>query len=260
MCGYSVRTFKDGDEEEIVALFNRVFGGYGGFVPRAVDYWRWCCLERPDVKKDGIFLAFDSAGLCGYLVAGSSGNIWEFCVAENENEVSRLLLEEAVKYLEQVGASSINVNVPNDTEIVESLLDAGFSKIPAERMFVTTLNPVALLQALAGSKRGELVGRFNDEFGFRLHEAPYGVGTKFSVKITGEIVEVSESFPSVPSVVVELSFMNLLSVLFEGSSAARLFFTRRMRVKPFRKLSAVLKLLSTVRLNDSWFFPLSDYG
>ena len=260
MCGYSVRIFKEGDEEGIVGLFNDVYDGYGGFVPRTVDYWRWCCLARPDVKKAGVFLAFDGERLCGYIVAGSSGNVWEFCVAKNEKEASRLLLEEAAKYLEGVGASSVNVNVPRDAGVVESLREAGFSVIPAERMFVTTLNPVALVQALVSSRKGELVGRFDEKFGFKLHEAPYGVGTEFSVKITGETVEVSEGLPPGPSVVVELSFMDLLSVLFEGSSASRLFFARKIRVKPFRKLSTVLKFLSAVRLNGSWFFPLSDYG
>jgi hypothetical protein len=260
MCGYSVRTFKEGDEEEIVALFNGVYDGYGGFVLRTVDYWRWCCLERPDVKKDGIFLAFDGAKLCGYVVVGSSGNVWEFCVAESEKEASRLLLEEAVTYLGRVGASSANVYVPRDAGVVESLREAGFSAIPTERMYVTTLNPVALVQALVSSGKGGLFGGFNEEFGFRLHDAPYGVGTVFSVKITGETVEVSEGFPPEPSAVVELSFMDLLSVLFEGSSVGMLFFARKIRVKPFQKLIVVLKFLSAVRLNGSWFFPLSDYG
>ena len=258
MCGYSVRAFRNGDEEEVVGLFNEVYGVYGGFVPRTVEYWRWCCLERPDVEKKGILLAFDGEKLCGYLVAGSSGSIWEFCVADDE--AARVLLAEAVRHLEKMGVSSVNINIPRDASATRTLVEAGFGEIPAEQMFVTTLDPSALVSALITSRREEFVGRFDDEFHVRLHDAPYGCISEFSVKIRGETAEVVDGFPSEPSVAVELGFMDFLSVLFEGSSTSRLFLTAKMRVKPFRKLGAVLRFLSAVRLRNSWFFPLSDFG
>jgi len=260
MCACSVRTFRDGDEEDIVGLFNEVYREYGGFVPRTVEYWRWCCLKRPDVERDGVFLAFDGGRLCGYLVAGSSGNIWEFCVADGEREAVGVLLGEAVRYLEGVGVSSVNVNVPSGACVVEGLREAGFGEVPAEKMFVTTLSPAALFQALVTSRRGEFVGRFDDEFAVRLRDVPFEVGKEFSVKIRGVAVEVVEGFPSEPSVVVELGFMDLLSVLFGGSGAGRLFLAGKLRVRPFRKLGAVLRFLSAASLRGSWFFPLSDFG
>jgi hypothetical protein len=259
MSSYSVRTFRAGDEEGVVELFNRVYGGYGGFVPRTVEYWRWCCLERPDVEEDGIFLAFRDERLCGYLVAGSTGNIWEFCVAEEEKEAAKALLDEGVNHLERVGASSVNINVPHNAGIVEDLLNAGFGEIPAEKMFVTTLNPVALVRALVSSRKEELAGN-DGAFVFRLHEVPYGVEAEFSVKVNGEKVEVSKGFPSVPSVVVELDFMDLLSVLFEGTSPSKLLLTHKMKVRPFWKFRAILSFMSAIRLRGSWYFPLSDYS
>jgi hypothetical protein len=259
MSSFSVRTFKAGDEEGIVELFNRVYGRYGGFVPRTVEYWRWCCLERPDVKEEGVFLALRGDRLRGYLVAGSSGNIWEFCVDEGEREVAGFLLDEALRYFEKIGVSSVNVNVPRDAGIVENLRKAGFGEVPAERMFVTALNPAALVQALAAPRKNEVADK-DDEFGFRLHDVPYGVETEFSVKVNAGKVEVSEGSSSAPSVVVELGFMDLLSILFEGVSPGRMLITRRMKVRPFWKFGAVLGFLSAIRLRGSWYFPLSDYG
>jgi hypothetical protein len=258
MCGYSVRAFRNGDEEEIVGLFNEVYGAYGGFVPRTVEYWRWCCLERPDVESEGVLLAFDGERLCGYVVAGSSGNVWEFCAADDE--AARALLDEALKYLEGTGVSSVNVNIPRDISAARALVEAGFGEIPAEQMFVTTLAPSTLVSALIMSRREEFVGKFDDEFHVRLHDAPHGCASEFSVKIRGETVEVVDGFSSESSVVVELGFMDFLSVLFEGSSAGRLLLAGKMRVKPFRKLGAALRFLSAVRLRGSWFFPLSDFG
>jgi hypothetical protein len=259
MHSYSVRTFRDGDEKEIVGLFNEVYKGYGGFVPRTIEYWRWCCLERPDVERDGILLAFDEKKLCGYLVAGSSGNIWEFCVADDE--VARVLLAEALSYLEKVEVSSVNINIPQNSSIAETLIEAGFGKVPAETMFITTLNPQALVSTLAAFRKEELINKkINDEFGVQLHDAPHSVETEFSVKIRGETVEVVEGFPSKPSVVIALSFVDFLSVLFGFSNAGRLFLVGKMKVKPLWKLSVVLKLLSAFRFRRSWFFPLSDFG
>src|SRR4030042_3751480 len=258
MYGLSVRTFRDGDEPAIVELFNNVYSGYGGFVPKTVEYWRWCCLERPDVEKEGIFLAFDGERLCGYLVAGSSGNIWEFCVADDDRDTAKTLLNEALGYLDKIGASSVSVHVPNGARMVEDLREAGFGEAFAARMFVTTLSPAALVQALVNPRKEVLMKKLDGEFGVQLRDVPYGASKEFSVKIHNASVEVEEGFPAKPSVIVELRFMDLLSVLFGGSSAGRLLLTGKMRVKPFRKSRTVLTLLSTIRLRSSWFFPLSD--
>lgn len=259
MCGFSVRTFREGDESGIVEFFNGVYGKCGGFVPRTVEYWRWCCLSRPDVKEEGVFLAFNGERLCGYLVAGISGNIWEYCAQEGEKEAARALLTEAVTYLENMGVSSVNVNALSGGKVVENLVEAGFSEIPAERMFITTLNPAALVRALVSSWKQRNAGLV-EVFGFRLHAVPFGVRSEFSVKIQGEAVDVTEGLPPEPSVIVDLGFMDFLSVIFGGSNANRLFLARRIRVKPFRKWRAVSGFLSAIRPVGSWFFPLSDYG
>lgn len=254
-----VRTVRDGDEPAIVELFNRVYRRYGGFVPRTVEYWRWCCLERPDVKKDGVFLAFDGGNLSGYAVAGSSGNIWEFCVADGDEKAADALLVEAVNYLEKTGVSSVNVNVPGDAAFTKSLRKAGFGEVPSLEMFVTTLNPAALVDALVTSRKQSFVGRFDDELAVRLHDVPYGVSKEFSVRIRDASVEIAEALTAKPSIIVDLGFSDFLSVLFGGSSVSRLFLSGKIKVKPLRKLFAVLALLSAIRLEGKWFFPLSDF-
>jgi hypothetical protein len=257
-----VRNFRGGDEEAIVRLFDQVYGGYGGYVPRTVEYWRWSCLQRPDVKEEGVFVVSEDegGGLLGYAVVGSSGNIWEFCVKDGQKEAGGVLLAQAVKYLEGVGVSSANVNVPCNADVAEVLVEAGFGEVPAERMFVTSLSPAMLVRAVVGSWKSDEVGGFDDVLGFRLRDVPIGVGGEFSVKVRGGVVEVGEGFPSDASVVVEMGFMDFQSVLFNDSSAGRLFLAGRIRVKPFRKFGVALKFLGTIRLRCSWFFPLSDFG
>jgi hypothetical protein len=255
-----VRSFRDGDEQLIVELFNEVHARYGGYVPRTVDYWLWSCLRRPDVNERGVFLAFDGQRLCGYVVAGSSGNIWEYCVANGEDEAARALLAEALKYLEAVGVSSANVNVPRGAGAVGALVEAGFGEVQPERMFITTLSPAALVRTLLSSRKEAPFGQSDGRFAVRLHHTPVGVGSEFSVSVRSGSVDVVEGSSAEPSVVVDLGFMDFLSVIFGGSSAGRLLFAGKLRVKPIWKLRAGLRFLSAVRLRGSWFFPLSDFG
>lgn len=255
-----VRSFRDGDEKLIVELFNEVYAGYGGHVPRTVDYWRWSCLKRPDVDQRGVFLAFEGQTLRGYIVAGSSGNIWEYCVADGEEQAAQTLLTEALKYLEAVGVSSANVNVPRDSSAVRALTEAGFNEVQAERMFITTMSPASLIRALASSRKETLSDESNDDLLVKLHHAPFGTGSDFSVNLRRGSVDVVEGSSTKTSVVVELAFMDFLSIIFDGSSAGRLLLAGKLRVKPFWKLRSALRLLSAVRLRNSWFFPLSDFG
>jgi hypothetical protein len=257
----TVRSFRGGDEELVVGLFNKVYAGYGGYVPRTVEYWRWCCLRRPDVDERGVFLAFDGERLCGYVVAGSSGNIWEYCVANGQEMAARMLLSEALKYLESLGVSSVNINVPRDAGVAAALAEAGFGEVAPERMFITTLSPASLVRALVSSWKGGLFGASDEAFAVRLRGVPVGVGSEFSVKVGGGgKVEVSEGCLAEASVVIDLGFLDFLSFLFDGSSAGRLLLAGRLRVRPFRKFRVALRFLSALRPTSSWFFPLSDFG
>lgn len=253
-----VRKFRDGDELAIVQLFNSTYHEYGGFVPRTVEYLRWCCLERPDVEREGVFLAFDGERLCGYLVAGSSGNIWELCVEDDDREVARILIDEAVSHLEKMGVSSVSVNIPRNSRIIEEVHEASFNEVPAPRMFFTTLSPAALVRALAIPRKEVLAERLEDNFSIHLRDVPYGTDEKFSVEIHNSCVEVIEGFPAKPSVTVELKFKDFLLILSGGPSSVRMLLNGKMKIHPFWKSRAVVILLSAMRLKNPWFFPLSD--
>lgn len=258
-----MRTFREGDEEAIVRLFNEVYGGYGGFVPRTVEYWRWCCLQRPDVDVRGVFVVCDgqSGGQVGYAVVGTSGNIWEFCAAgDDRKQFASLLLSECVKYLEGLGVSSVSVNVPSDAHLDAAFVKGGFAMVPAERMFLSTLSPSELFSALVADRKEQLVGRFDEDMEFRLKDAPFGVEGGFSVSLHGDKLEVTGGSQRSAGVVVALDFRGLLSVLFSGVSPYRLLFRGGLRVKPFWKAGAVLRFLSLVRAGGPWFFPMSDFG
>jgi hypothetical protein len=255
---YSVRRFRNGDEEEAARLFNERYAAYGGFVSRTAEYWLWSCLRRPDVKEDGVFFVCDDkiGRVCGYAVVGLTGNVWDFCAGSNDEEiVASMLLKEIVSYLESVGVSSVNINVPVGGVLGNVLVQEGFSRVPADRMFVTTLSLTALLSELCAGKEFER----NEEIDFVLSNVPVGTEKAFSIRVHDGKVSVVEASHS-SSIVVKMEYTTFLSVLFGGTNVHRELIVGRVWVRPFWKAIGVATFLNELRVRDEWFWPLSDFG
>lgn len=258
---YEIRNYQDGDEAETVRLFNETYRKYGGFVPRTVDYWRWCCLERPDVDRKGIFLVFNkrTASLEGYAVVGASGNVWEFCSRDDKEQVASMLLQQTISYLEKAGTSSVFMNAPDDDQVLSKVCsELGFSKTKAEKMFVSSLSLKHLISAMIANKKEELGKRFEEGIAIELSETPFPVENHVSIRIHDGNIEVGEDSP--PTIAIRTDFMTLLSILFGLSNPYRALFTLRMKIKPSWKAYTALKFLYSMRINDSWFYPMGDYG
>ncbi len=260
---YEVRNFVEGDEERIVEVFNEVYEKFSGYVPRTVEYWRWCCLKRPDVREDGIFLVFDkeTGNLEGYAVVGLSGNIWELCSKPNREDVASILLDRAVCYLEENGVSAVNVNVPADDQTLNEVCrKMGFAKVDVHKMFVGILSFRKLIFMLAQDKTSVLSKMFREKICIEMKDAPFWIEKVISININGEGVDVFEGLVESPTILVKTDVKTLLSVLVGVLSPRRAFLSFRMRVKPFWKFPVVNRFLCSLRMEHSWYWPLGDFG
>jgi hypothetical protein len=255
---YSIRHYKERDEDEAAKLFNRRYAAYGGFVPRTPEYWLWSCLKRPDVNSDGVLFVSDNKNqrICGYAVVGTTGEIWEFCADGDEEIIPALLLKEIVRYVNSLGISSVNINVPHDRILCNVLAQEGFSKVPADNMFVSTLSLVNLLSTLSANKK--LDG--NDEINFIFDNVPFGVEKIISVKVHDHEVSVGQGSSESADVTVKMECASLLSILFGIANVHRELVRGKIRVKPFWKITKVTGFLDKIRLQNAWYWPLSDYG
>ena len=130
----------DGDEIEIIGLLEKAYGNYGGYTIKIPEEWRWCCLQRPDVDKNGILVAFSkhSEEIVGYVVAGKSGYLWELSYDPqfDGEEVVSLLLDEATLYVEAAGASSVNFTAPQKDAVIRRVTEKlGFVVSEPPQMF-----------------------------------------------------------------------------------------------------------------------------
>ena len=151
---YSIRAFLDGDEDNIIKLFNECYGGLAGYCLRTPEYWRWACLERPGVERKGVMVVLHPTNklMVGYVVAGKSGNIWELGYKKNGDEraIAQVLLEAALEYLTANGASEVKLQVPaEDRAVKDASIELGFSMARPTDAHVSVLDFKALTSLLA---------------------------------------------------------------------------------------------------------------
>jgi len=260
---YKVRSFDDGDEVEIVRLFDRVYADYGGFTLKSPEYWRWCCLKRPDVEREGLFVVVEGdENIVGYAVAGKSGNIWELCYDPRRDgeEIASLLLDKCTRYLERVEATSITFNVPEEDHVLNKVCEKlGFAVFPPPQMFLSVLDFRKFISRLLNSRKKELMAKFDEVVLVKLKDAPFWIDNTVFIHISRDRVEVCDGAQS-PTIRIETDVVTLSSLLLGILNPFKSLIRLKLKVKPFWKTPTMLRLVYSLQVKTPWFFPLSDYG
>jgi putative sterol carrier protein len=259
---YNTRPFAYGDEAAIVELFNSTFKDYAGYVPRTVEYWKWSCLQRPDVTTEGIMLACKGNKIVGYIVLGKTGNIWEFCYDKTEKAeliVSELLIF-AVNYLEKAKAESILLNYPSKDAVVKKVCKKlGLAESPPEYVSISVLNFPRLISDILKESGKE--SKINCSISFKLHKSPTSLSKCFYADLkNGKITILEQNNLCKPEIVFEMDEGILLLFILGKINGARALLFSKMRVKPLWKIRKALKILSLLKNNSPWYMPRADIG
>ena len=260
---YVTRTYLEGDEVAIVNLFEKAYKNYGGYTLKTPEYWRWCCLARPDVEKESIFLVSNqnSKKLVGYAVIGKSGTVWELAYDPQSDgkEIVAVLLEQATEYLANVGASSVNFTAPQNDPIMKLVCKKlGFTAGLPPKMFLSVLNLENLFSILASNTSKELKA-FNESILIIVMAAPQWVSNSVLLKLTSEGATV-ENGGQEPTIQLQVDYFTLVSLLFGNISPINAFFHSKLKVKPFRKIFTAVKILAYLQIKTLWSFQMSEYG
>ena len=261
---FTLRSYEDGDETEIVKIFSEAYSNYGGYVKRTQEYWRWCCLQRPDVEKEGIMVAFDQTTrkMVGYVVAGKSGSLWELTCSPrpDKEEIVKLLLDNAVSYLKKKETASVSFNAPQaDLVITKVCKENGFATSVPQKMFLSVLNLQSLISLIANSKAERLKEKFEEKLLIKIKDAPFWVSDTIRLKISHEAIAVGEGSDN-STIQIDVDYLTFCALLFGNSSSLSAVLHSRLKVKPLHKTLTLLKLLSDLRITANWSFPLSEYG
>lgn len=255
--------YMQGDEADLVRLFNKEHSELAGFVPRTVEYWRWSCLKRPDVEEKGIHILEKETKIVGYVVVGKSGNVWELCYDSSYNAkaiVSQLLIW-AEDYARSVGSSSIVLNAYNKDRVVQEVCqEMDFAESPPEPTFLSVLDLPQLISQVLQAKSDAL--NANDFFWFRLRNCPPWCLSSFGVRLENNqatIIEEQEHMPT-PRTTIEMEMSTVVGLLFGKESFLKDAVTSKVRVRPFWKIFRVRKLFGLLETRTPWLMPRADIG
>jgi hypothetical protein len=256
---YILAPFSSDDEPEIVDLFNRRYERFAGFVPRTVEYWRWCCLYRPDVKTRGILTVRKKNRLVGYIVIGNSGNIWDLCCASGSDEkiVISTLLSAATDYAKSESIDGLVLNAYVHDKIVHQVCqELDFSQAPSETLFLSVLNLPELISSVLKEQKQNF--KETEVFWFKLKNCPPWCVNSFGVKLCSNQVLVSTNDDGFPKTTITVEMTTLVSLMFGNKNLAKMILLGRVRFGGFWKILKVVRFLRLLKSNSPWFTPRTD--
>ncbi len=262
---YALRTFKEGDESKILSLFNKEFGKYGGFPTKTVEYWRWSCLQRPDVEPDKILIVEnEKAEIVGYTVIGKSGKIWEFCYdSEKDGEkIILLLLNNAISYLHEINADSISFNAPiKDDLLNENCRKLGFSTYSPPLVCLRIFDYQKLLTLIITSKH--LESQINEKLTIKLRNDKSSAQKNVVLTVNDGKVQVASEDNNdniINEIYLETTESIFSCLIFGLLDPSKAFILSKLKIRPFWKFYSVLRFLSSMQLKPDWCLQLGDYG
>ncbi len=262
-----VRNYRDGDETDLVELFNEVYSNYAGFVPRSREYWRWCCLERPTVKNDGIRVVEKSGTIVAYAVVAIEltegkvqANVLDFCHKHDEGEAPvRDLVEWITEYAGANKVDAISFDAPLDDDLLRRVVkEHGFSEFPHVIPLLMINDFAGLVQRIATSR--SMPPNLNQVFHVYLSDATTLPDNVLTLEVGKGKFEAKPGKAGVATVEVTTTVDTFTSCLFGVANTTKAVLRSKIKVRPFWKLTDVIKLFSAIQLVDPWFIPAADFG
>jgi len=260
---YNLRTYRKGDENDIISLFNKAYEHYAGFVPRTLEYWTWCILSRPDLSEEGITVAIDKGRVVGYAAVEKSGKILEFCYdpsCEGKALVSELL-RRCIDHAEDHGASSVSLSAPLQDRIVRDVCEElGFTEEPPPSLFLRVLDIPYIFSKIADQRK--MKKGLEEAILIDLRGYPPWCAQHIAILVQNGDVTVSTEKLERPTANVEADISTISRCIFGSRRTLyKAILERRLKIRPSRRILRTVKVLSMFQLrNPSLYMPVADFG
>jgi hypothetical protein len=256
---YVARTYIRGDESALALLFNNEQANLAGFVFRTVEYWRWCCLQRPDVSEKGILIVEKENKVVGYVVVGKSGNIWELCYdsSRKAKTIVSKLLTWADDYARSVGSNSLVLNAyVKDSLVREVCKDMDFAESPSEPMFLSVLDLPQLMREVLQARNQRL--HSNEVFWFNLKNCPTWCVESFGILLSKNDIAILEKPNHLSKVTIDIEMSTLVALLFGAQGVFRALLSSKIRFDHFWNVFKVIRFIRLLQVKSDWFTPRAD--
>lgn len=262
---YYLRTYRYGDEESLISLFNRIYRNFIGFVPRTIEYWKWCVLSRPNLEEKGIVIVTNGDKIVGYAAVDKLGNILEFCcdLVPKRRKVVEMLLGWCVEYTQRHGGNAISLNAPAQDDVVRQVCqELGFGELPFEfsvgALFLRTTNFPQLLREIVNQKR-KIIEGVNETILINLRKVPQWCDDHVKMQIREGRITFLKEIAERPSITIDADVSTISSTIF-GSNGKLLgmILKGRLKIRPFWKIPRAVKIFSWLQIRRPWYLPIAD--
>ncbi len=262
----TVRRFREGDAAALTSLFNCYYQRYAGFSDRTVEHWVWCCLRKPDIGAEGIFVATVDDDIVGYAAvgrprfAGGSFCIYEICydAVESGRDIVLKLIEDVLRYAQENGGSGISLEAPSDDSVLREVCNQlGLSRRWGLKpsYAVVVLDMPDLLTKIMMSRAKNLAA---ERFEFAVKLVDLSPPSYVRIRCEGDRISVSTEVPSKPCLTIETDYATMVRIVFGADSALRPVLGGKVMIRPLRSFLRGIKILSKLRLKIPWFIPVTD--
>jgi len=266
---YSLRTFREGEEERLAAFFNKTYEHYFGFVPRTPQYWKWSYLLQPDIHPEGIFIieGIGDQEIKGYAVVRNSGVVCEICIhpGVDRDIIVSILLPKIESYARDQGAGHVLISVPpGDKTLSEWITKSGYGKYYNYMVGIPLNFPELIRQIMEArlfSGLGKLKGKFLihlSKDGRRFRSPSFLFDELFILIEEGKVCAEPDVKSHQADFTIKMDVFTFTSIILGTKSILTTVLRGDIRVTPFWKFYKAVELLSLMVIPYPWYVPLGD--
>jgi hypothetical protein len=263
-----LRTFRVSDEAQLLPLWNRVYAGYGGFVARTAEHWRWSVRQLRGVADADILIG-EAAGIVrSYGALAADGTVVEFAVdtqlkPRDRKRACVQLIEGLEHRARAKGCASIDFAAPASDALVDAALrGAGFIEERGIFFSLCVLNPALLIGRILAHPAHRLPTEWTARVRLDLPagNSPIAPQSQVLLEIArgqATACDVTHGAAQPVDWACRLDYGTLTELVFGRITFEEARAAQRLAIDDGNIKNAA-RLFAALRLNAPWYTPLSD--
>ena len=257
-----VRSYRNGDEKEIIALFNKEFTKNAlTFCCRDEKRWTTQFIEHPEVSLETTFIAEAGKKVIGYLIGRISRQdglqVFEILDLVTTSLSSGIVLLHSVDAFsaEHDIDLAVSYSHPDLADLNFLMRHSGYIALELPVLMTRLSNPKAFFIPFL-----EYVNKYKAQSVVRLVPKKVllcigKIRISFNIGSSGIILAKAGIEAHLK---IQMNMKTFVKVVFCKQSIIKSIFYGDISVKPFRRLSWAIRFLKTFQIELPWYIPIGD--
>jgi len=263
-----IRDYQPGDEKALIALFDRAYANYSGYVTRTPEHWRWCILDRPGVSPDDIVVLEQEKVIAAYGILGPKGAVLELAVdsglpESRREELATRLVDELEYRSRRCGNDRLRIQVPSMEPPLRRALDRkGYLAVPCDSLQWVIVDLAGFVSRVLQHRKRQrrLEPEWQRSFLLEIEPGNYHFHPHPRIFVRTAPTLIVEANPqrddAEATIATDLS--TLTDLVFRITSVEQIIQSGLACAQPDSATPDMEKLLSLLVLDRPWYTPMAD--